>query len=52
MAMPWECFCFDFDLALHVATLGLLWLLAHLFPAAWAGIKDQCKVYLPLMPMN
>jgi hypothetical protein len=36
MAMHWECFVLFFYLKQHVAPLCLQWLLAHLFPAAWA----------------
>jgi len=37
MAMPWQCFCFDFALVHHVAQLCLQRPLAQLSPPAWEG---------------
>jgi hypothetical protein len=51
MAVHWECFCFVFALVEQVVTLCLLWALAQLFPAAWAGNTGLCSAYLYLMSM-
>jgi hypothetical protein len=42
-------FCFVFALVQHAVPLRSQWLLAKLFPAAWAGSSGQCTVYLSLM---
>jgi hypothetical protein len=46
MALPWECFCFDFYIGMACDAIILQLPLAQLFPAAWAGGTGQWSVYL------
>jgi hypothetical protein len=46
MAMPSECFCFDFLFGTACGAIILQWPLTQLLPAAWAGSTGQCSVYL------
>jgi len=46
MAMPMDCFCFDFCFGTACGDIILQWPMAKLFPPAWAGGTGQCSVHL------
>jgi hypothetical protein len=46
MAMPMDCFDFDFLFGTACGAIILQWPPTQLLPAAWAGSTGQCSVYL------
>jgi len=46
MAMPKECFYFDFWFGTACGAIFLQWPLTQLLPAPWASSTGQCSVYL------